>query len=59
MPANLENSAMATGLENVSFYSNPKESRGIEMAYNSTDGTQDKNSVKKSGWKENMGKIIK
>lgn len=29
------------------------------MAYNSTDSTQDKNSVNKSGWKENMGKIIK
>ena len=25
MPANWENSAMATGLEKVSFYSNPKE----------------------------------
>ena len=25
MPANLENSAVATGLEKVSFYSNPKE----------------------------------
>ena len=25
MPANLENSAVATGLENVSFGSNPKE----------------------------------
>ena len=25
MPASLENSAVATGLENVSFYSNPKE----------------------------------
>ena len=25
MPANLENSAMATGLVKVSFYSNPKE----------------------------------
>ena len=25
MPANLENSAMATGLEKVSFLSNPKE----------------------------------
>ena len=25
MPANLENSATATGLEKVSFYSNPKE----------------------------------
>ena len=25
MPASLENSAVATGLENVSFHSNPKE----------------------------------
>ena len=25
MPANLENSVAATGLEKVSFYSNPKE----------------------------------
>ena len=25
MPANLENSAVAKGLENVSFHSNPKE----------------------------------
>ena len=25
MPANLENSAVATGLENVTFHSNPKE----------------------------------
>ena len=25
MPANLENSAVATGLEKISFYSNPKE----------------------------------
>ena len=25
MPANLENSAVATGLENVSFHSNPKK----------------------------------
>ena len=27
MPANLENSAVATGLEKVSFHSNPKESQ--------------------------------
>ena len=27
MPANLENSAVATGLEKVSFHSNPKESK--------------------------------
>ena len=27
MPANLENSVVATGLEKVSFHSNPKESK--------------------------------
>ena len=27
MPANLENSAVATGLEKVSFHSNPKEEK--------------------------------
>ena len=26
MPANVENSAVATGLENISFHSNPKKS---------------------------------
>ena len=30
MPANLENSAVATGLEKVSFHSNPKESNAKE-----------------------------
>ena len=37
MPANLENSAVATGLEKVSFYSNPKEGqcqRMFKLAYN-------------------------
>ena len=29
MPANLENSAVATGLEKVSFHSNPKEIPGL------------------------------
>ena len=28
MPANLENSALATGLEKVTFHSNPKEKQG-------------------------------
>ena len=28
MPANLENSAVATGLENIRFHSNPKEGQG-------------------------------
>ena len=30
MPANLENSAVATGLENVSFHSNPKKGNAKE-----------------------------
>ena len=32
MPANLENSAVATGLEKVSFHSNPKESQCKECS---------------------------
>ena len=31
MPANLENSAVAIGLEKVSFHSNPKERQGQRM----------------------------
>ena len=31
MPANLENSAVGTGLEKVSFHSNPKERQGQRM----------------------------
>ena len=39
MPANLENSAVATGLENVSFDSNPKErqcQRMLKLPHNCT-----------------------
>ena len=39
MPANLENSAVATGLEKVSFHSNPKErqrERMFKLLHNST-----------------------
>ena len=39
MPANLENSAVATGLERVSFYSNPKErecQRMLKLPHNYT-----------------------
>ena len=39
MSANLENSAVATGLENVSFHSNPKErqcQRMLEIPHNCT-----------------------
>ena len=32
MPANLENSAVATGLEKVSFHSNPKKSNAKECS---------------------------
>ena len=39
MPANLENSAMVTGLEKVSFHSNPKErqcQRMLKVPHNCT-----------------------
>ena len=36
MPANLENSAVATGLEKVSFHSNPKEGNAKECSNYST-----------------------
>ena len=42
MPANLENSAVATGLEKVSFHSNPKESqcqRMFKLSFNYTHFT--------------------
>ena len=32
MPANLKNSAVATGLEKVSFHSNPKEGNAKERS---------------------------
>ena len=43
MPANLENSAVATGLEKVSFHSNPKEKqcqRMLELLHNCTHLTR-------------------
>ena len=43
MPAHLENSAMATGLEKVSFHSNPKErqcQRMLKLPHNCTDLTR-------------------
>ena len=36
MPANLENSAVATGLEQVSFHSNPKETKCQRMLKTTT-----------------------
>ena len=43
MPANLENSAVATGLEKVSFHSNPKErqyQRMLKLPHNGTHLTR-------------------
>ena len=43
MPANLENSAVATGLEKVSFHSNPKEKqcqRMFKLLHNCTHLTR-------------------
>ena len=43
MPANLENSAVATGLEKVSFHSNPKErqcQRMVKLPHNCTHLTR-------------------
>ena len=48
MPANLENSAMATGLEKVSFHSNPKErqcQRMLKMPDNCTHLTCQQSNV--------------
>ena len=45
MPANLENSAEATGLEKVSFHSNPKErqcQRMFKLQHNCTNLTSSK-----------------
>ena len=43
LPANLENSAVATGLEKVSFHSNPKErqcQRMLKLPHNCTQLTR-------------------
>ena len=45
MPANLENSAVATGLEKISFHSNPKErhcQRMLKLLHNCTHLTRSK-----------------
>ena len=45
MPASLENSAVATGLEKVSFHSNPKErqcQRMLKLPHNCTHLTRQK-----------------
>ena len=35
MPTNLENSAVATGLENVSFHSNPEKGKAAAQLHSS------------------------
>ena len=51
MPANLENSAVATGLEKVSFHSNPKERQKSKMAVwgGLTNSCEKKRSKKQRG----------
>ena len=54
MPANLENSAVATGLEKVSFHSNPKErqcQRMFKLPHNCTHltGSEAKVSASNAG----------
>ena len=51
MPANLENSAVAIGLEKVSFHSNPKErqcQRMLKLLYNCTHLTCQKSNAQNS-----------
>ena len=51
MPANLENSAVATRLEKVSFHSNPKEKqsqRMLKLLHNCTHFTHWQNNAQKS-----------
>ena len=51
MPANLENSAVATGLEKVSFNSNPKErqcQRVLKLPHNCTHLTRKQNNAQNS-----------
>ena len=51
MPANLENSAVATGLENISIHSNPKErqcQRMVKLPHNCTHLTSQKSNAQNS-----------
>ena len=51
MPANLENSAVATGLEKVNFHSNPKErqcQRMLKLLHNCTHLTHYQNNAQNS-----------
>ena len=51
MPGNLENSAVATGLEKVSFHSNPKEGqcqRVFKLLHDCTHLTHQRNNTQNS-----------
>jgi len=51
MPAGLENSAVATGLEKVSFHSNPKErqcQKMFKLSHNCTQLTHYQNNAQNS-----------
>ena len=51
MPANLEHSAVVTGLENVSFHSNPKErqcQKILKLLHNYTHLTREKSNAQNS-----------
>ena len=51
MPANLENSAVTTGMEKVSFHSMPKErqcQRMLKLPHNCTHLTQQQNNAQNS-----------
>ena len=53
MPANLENSAVATGLEKVSFHSNPKErqcQRMLKLLHSCTRVNIDILGIRKLKW---------
>ena len=60
MPANLENSAVATGLEKVSFHSNPKERQRRKGKINPFECRVPKNSRRdKKAFLSNLCKEIK
>ena len=62
MPANLENSAVATGLEKVSFHSNPKEGqcqRMFKLLYNCTHFTCQQDYAQNLSANGTLAKMIK
>ena len=58
MPANLENSAVATGLEKVNFHSNPKErqcQRMFKLSHNCTHLTVKRLYTMRETWVRALG----